>query len=445
MATLNERLNKINRELNQIQNRQRRTSGVIEMAVQSDSRQQTTINLSYFVPNAWWYPSYDVRVDDVDEPLMLSYKANISQNTGVDWEYVNLTISSAQPRQNATIPSINPVYLQFYEPPRRVQSVVQGERAQFNKQDLGTAGEAGISQVSGVVLDGQTGEPLAGANVFAPGTNQGTSTDRNGNYSLPIKPNAKVLRVTFIGYKSKIIPITGPTINVVLQPDFQGLDDVVVTGLGQPVQTQLQQGQTAFSFVIDSPYSIKSDNAEKTVAVEAYTLPAMYEYIAIPKKQPTAFLTAKVNDWESLNLLPGETNLFLDDSYVGKSELNLNTVEDTLSFSLGKDEGINIERKQIESFREKNFFGNKVSETKGWDITVRNAKSTAVTITIIDQVPVSTNEDIEIDIKERSGAAYDKSTGKLKWQITLEPAEAKTLRFIYETTYPSGKRLIENQ
>lgn len=181
------------------------------------------------------------------------------------------------------------------------------------------------------------------------------------------------------------------------------------------------------------------------MVVEAYTLPASYEYFSIPKKQPAAFLTARVADWESLNLLPGQANLFLNNSYVGKTDINLSTVEDTLSFSLGEDEGINIERRKIETFEEKNFFGNKVTETIGWEITIRNTKSSEISATILDQVPVSSNEDIEIELKERSGAAFNKSTGQLKWDMTLDPASSKTLRFVYEITYPSGKELIRNQ
>jgi bifunctional DNase/RNase len=116
-------------------------------------------------------------------------------------------------------------------------------------------------------------------------------------------------------------------------------------------------------------------------------------------------------------------------------------VQDTLSFTLGKDKGVVVERIQIESFQEKNFFGNKVTETKGWDITVRNTKSTAINLNVLDQVPLSSNEDIEIDLKERSGASFDESTGKLKWNIELEPGQAKTLRFVYEITYPDDQQI----
>lgn len=86
-----------------------------------------------------------------------------------------------------------------------------------------------------------------------------------------------------------------------------------------------------------------------------------------------------------------------------------------------------------------------MTETKGWEITVRNTKSAAVTIDIQDQVPVSSNEDIDVDLQERSAADYNESTGILTWSIELGPSELRTLRFVYEITYPSGKQLQSTQ
>ena len=447
LKKLNEQLANINREIAIINNKNRRAAGRVEMAIRSDARQQLTLDLSYFVSAAGWSPSYDARVENIGEPLEFEYKANISQNTGIDWENVNLTISSARPRRSSTLPTINPVYLEFYQPrkPRTSEIQMDAEPQQFKMQNLRSSGEAGISQVSGVVLDAQTGQPISSANIVVQGTNQGTSSNQDGTYSLSLGSGAKALRVTYIGYKPEIIPISSPRINIRLKQADISLSETVVTALGSPVQNQLQQGQTSFSYKIKNPYTIKSGESEKTVAVESYSLPATYHYLSIPKEQPEAFLTANIADWESLNLLPGTVSLFMDNAYVGKTRLDKETVADTLSLSLGKDDGITIERKQNESFREKNFFGNRVTETKGWDITVRNTKSTGVDIEIRDQVPVSSNEDIGVEIEERSGADYNKSTGILKWNLNLEPSESRTLQLVYKVTYPSGKQIEERQ
>jgi len=86
--------------------------------------------------------------------------------------------------------------------------------------------------VRGTVTDRQ-GEPIAGANVVIPGTQQGTMTDIDGRFSLEVPSLRTSLRVSFIGYMpQEVTPDARGTIKVVLEEDSELLDDVVVVGYG---------------------------------------------------------------------------------------------------------------------------------------------------------------------------------------------------------------------
>ena len=85
--------------------------------------------------------------------------------------------------------------------------------------------------VSGTVKD-QTGETVISASVVVKGTTLGTVTDFDGNYSLNVPDDAKVLIFSYIGMKTQEIAITGDVINVVLSEDNAVLEEVVVTGYG---------------------------------------------------------------------------------------------------------------------------------------------------------------------------------------------------------------------
>jgi|WetSurMetagenome_2_1015567.scaffolds.fasta_scaffold67448_1 uncharacterized protein (TIGR02231 family) len=74
------------------------------------------LNLSYVVPNAGWYPSYDIRVNDVDSPASIIYKANVWQNSGIDWDNIKLSLSSSSPMTSGSLPSLVPWYVDFYTP-----------------------------------------------------------------------------------------------------------------------------------------------------------------------------------------------------------------------------------------------------------------------------------------------------------------------------------------
>ena len=90
---------------------------------------------------------------------------------------------------------------------------------------------AQVSQVAGTVTSSEDGLPIVGASVLVKGTTVGTVTDIDGNFSIPNVPeNAKTLVVSFIGMKSEEVAVA-PTLNVVLHPDTEVLDEVVVTGM----------------------------------------------------------------------------------------------------------------------------------------------------------------------------------------------------------------------
>ncbi len=74
------------------------------------------IVISYTVPNAGWTPVYDIRVDDIAKPAGLFYKANVYQNSGVQWDNVHLTISTGNPNEGVQAPVIQPWYISFLQP-----------------------------------------------------------------------------------------------------------------------------------------------------------------------------------------------------------------------------------------------------------------------------------------------------------------------------------------
>ncbi|MDR1919665.1 MAG: DUF4139 domain-containing protein, partial [Tannerellaceae bacterium] len=84
----------------------------------------------------------------------------------------------------------------------------------------------------------------------------------------------------------------------------------------------------------------------------------------------------------------------------------------------------------------------KTETTRAWKITVRNNKSQAISILLFDQIPVSTNQEIEVSAESLSDASLTTETGELKWKLTLPPSERKELNFSYKVKYPKGKTLI---
>ena len=92
---------------------QSEAKGLIEIKVDIEQTGTIPILISYVTDNASWFPSYDIVVDDLSEPMVLSYKANVIQNTTEDWADVNLTFSSNNPKLSPVAPELQTYYLNY--------------------------------------------------------------------------------------------------------------------------------------------------------------------------------------------------------------------------------------------------------------------------------------------------------------------------------------------
>lgn len=113
---LDERLENINNELtNQNSNGQvEKTDYRILVHVIAEQAGPATINLNYYITNAGWQPSYDLRAISNEQNVKLTYKAQIHQQSGIDWSNVRLVLSTANPNRSYNIPQLSPFYLGYY-------------------------------------------------------------------------------------------------------------------------------------------------------------------------------------------------------------------------------------------------------------------------------------------------------------------------------------------
>lgn len=446
-------LQKIDSQLSSLANKKEFPTG--EILVNVDSRNQTKgiFEIKYIVSNAGWTPSYDIKVKNIDLPVELIYKANVHQFTNEDWKNVKLKLSSSDPNTSNTFRELQTYFLNYNSLPPSYKN--------------------NLTQVSGHIFDSKSKEPIPGANIVIKGTSIGTVTDANGAYSLAIPQNGGVLTISFIGYKPIEAPISRQQMDFQLEEDVQALQEVVVTAYGineeslqgrvsglsvsksksNKAKEQAQQGgtiveteqvtnQTSVEFDIKTPYTITSDGKNLAIDIDSYSLPADYQYFCTPKIDKNAYLLAQIVNWEKYNLLEGEANVFFEDTYTGKTLLDVRYMSDTLTISLGKDKGVSIKREIQKQYTTKQFLGSKKEETKTWLISIKNNKQQSIKISLIDQIPVSTLEEIEVNPVNISNGKLDAESGIIKWEFQLNSLEKKDLDLKYSVRYPKFRTLI---
>lgn len=89
------------------------SKGKLIIQVMNEIAGNVDFEINYLTNGTSWKPFYDLRANSVTEPIDMMYKAEIIQNTGIDWKKVKLTLSSGNPNQNNQAPTVNPWFLQY--------------------------------------------------------------------------------------------------------------------------------------------------------------------------------------------------------------------------------------------------------------------------------------------------------------------------------------------
>jgi uncharacterized protein (TIGR02231 family) len=206
--------------------------------------------------------------------------------------------------------------------------------------------------------------------------------------------------------------------------------------------TIIAKRETSDEYEIDLPQTILSNDKTAYLSYRETELNASYDYQSLPALSENIYLIGKITDWYKADLMDGEANLYLENSFVGKTIINTQQFNDTLDISFGVDNHISIKREKVNEFTENQFFGSNRKETVGYKITVRNNKTYPVTAKIVDQIPVSSMKDIEVEPVDLSGGSLDAESGKVWWNIKLNANESKELILKYSVKYPKDRRVI---
>jgi hypothetical protein len=113
-----------------------------------------------------------------------------------------------------------------------------------------------------------------------------------------------------------------------------------------------------------------------------------------------------------------------------------------LSVSLGRDKSVSVNREKIKDLTSWKLIGNKKEESRAWKISVKNNKTQSINMVLLDQVPVPTIEELELDIKDLSGGKRNEETGEIKWMLKLKPKESKEVDLKYSLKYPKYQSII---
>ncbi|MFL5808131.1 MAG: mucoidy inhibitor MuiA family protein [Flavisolibacter sp.] len=430
LAALKERQNKLNELLAKIRNqiheeesKNTRNAGQLRLQLSIAASGKYDFTISYISPNAWWSPSYDIRVDDVKNPMKIIYKAKLAQTTGIDWRKVKLSLSTSVPNQWGNAPVLKSWFLSYINPVTVMERNLANNHLQ-SFSDQAPASAAPSISVRGIGSLTTANQPLYIVNGVEMNAEDATKISSASIKSVEVLKDANA--TSLYGARA--------TNGVVIITLKDGLEDYV----------SVSDNQLDVTYDIDLPYDLNTNGKEQTATLKEFGVSSSYKYYAVPRLDRDAYLIAEVADWEKLNLLPGDANIIFEGTYVGKSFIDPASTADTLNLTLGRDKRVIVKKEKLIDYSSTKFFGNNKLQKLSYEITVKNNKKDSVHMLLKDQYPLSTNKDVEVELLESSGAINNPELGILSWKLELAPGETKKLRFAYTVKYPKDKMLNVN-
>jgi uncharacterized protein (TIGR02231 family) len=388
-------INAQNKKINEIKTRmaaltppapaRQKPYGQVILQVMCKRAEEIPVSLSYYTPHAGWTAVYDVRVNSKTNKVKLVYKASLTQTSGIDWKKAKLVLSTGTPNFGVSAPLLTPWYLQLYVP--------------------------------GLYNDLQKRAALGNAQ---------RNLVQSFNNDLAI--SQEVVTTGAGAYKVK---------------DRDEEKSVDPSTLQQ--YTSLSGGQLNTNYEIDLPYDIASDGQLNSVVIKDQEINCTLKNYAVPRIDRDAYLLAEVPDWQTLDLLPGDANIIMDDTYIGRSLIDPNTTADTLNLSLGKDKRIAVKRSLIKELSSLKTSGSTSKQVFTYELLVKNNKVTDVNLLLKDQFPLSNIKEVVVTLEEGGNSEnvlVNPETGVLTWKLELKPGESKKVRFSYSVKYPKDKKIV---
>ena len=204
----------------------------------------------------------------------------------------------------------------------------------------------------------------------------------------------------------------------------------------------------AFQAVYGIPgrVTVPSTGEPKRVGIDTAELDPALMVRTVPKRDQKAYLYAKVTIARGAPILPGQVALFRDGTFVGNGRLPQLSPGEEHELGFGADDHVRVRHAVAEEKRsETGIISTSKTDLRNFRITLKNLHERAIAVAVIDQIPVSQNADIKIELIGKTAPSkrdLEDKRGLLAWEMKLEPDEERLVDFGYRVTWPAAKRIL---
>lgn len=202
------------------------------------------------------------------------------------------------------------------------------------------------------------------------------------------------------------------------------------------------------TFRIPGRVSLGASEGAKSLRIAAATIAPDLAIRAAPVVDPTAFLEASFKQSEDAPLLPGQVALYRDGAFVGRGKMAAAGKDEMVRLGFGADDKVKIERSVLK--RNEGSAGLIVTTSKtderDFKTGVRNGHDFPIRIAIEDQLPVSENEEIQVELLPSTtpptATNLRDKRGVLEWAFEAKPGEIRDISFAWRVRWPKEKSIV---
>lgn len=383
------------------------------------------VRLNYLVSSASWRPQYKFRAGKTSkDPITVEYLASVIQQTGEDWDRVNVTLSTAQPMLNAAPPELHTLAVAVAPRGTATAGVtVSGLQLGLN---LG-----GVPGGAPVVRGGGYGGPGMGAMPPAPPASRlAIANPGASGKATELAQAAKLLRdqAQVVGNLRREKDATE------LQNYAAVLDQVkdlcvmadANAGKGGTAPAAKNEGPSV-TYHLTNRLSVPSRTDDQVLEVTRLELSPDYYYKAVPVLTPHVYRQANLVNTSKNVLLPGEATMYMGTDFVGRMQVPLVAIGEQFTIGLGTEPQLQVSRQMMN--RERTMQGGNQILKFDYRILISSYKTEKVKVQVWDRLPHGETEALGVTLvkatpevcKDPVYVREERSTNLLRWDLDVEP------------------------
>jgi hypothetical protein len=387
--TINEQIKAVQIRLADNAPQQTKRGQAIHIAVEAEAAMKFTYEIDYLVANAYWKPLYDVRLLE-DNSVELTYMARISQETSEDWQEVELSLSTARPAMQSSLPKLGAWYVNeypIYDARRRQERMVLQDALPYlpSEQPAPTYDEYDGSPY--LVMESRSMHPLA----------------------------------TLVGAAAGAV---GSAVQAVMPQDRSA-------NISQTTISNNTSGAIV-TYTVGTPVTVLGNGEPHKTTITIASLKAELDYLTAPRIAPEAYLRATITNNSEYTILPGEASVFHENDFVGKTQLEMIAPNDEFKVQLGVDDRIKVERELVKRDTASRFIGTMAQTNFQYEIKITNLLPKVAKVTVEDQFPLSKSSKITVKLDSVTPKPKDETDLHiLTWEFDLKPQQEQKIALAF--------------